>query len=71
MPISFATAAIPAGACSIMILKSAHATLGLLAICVACIEIDFMACAGFSADAAKPPKALTKLPTFLVPTASS
>ena len=35
IPISFATAAIPAGACSIMILKSIQAILGLLAICVA------------------------------------
>ena len=71
MPISLATAAIPAGACSIMILKSIQATLGLLAICVAWVDRDFIACAGFSAEAARPPKAFTRLPTFLVPTASN
>ena len=43
IPICFATAAIPAGACSIMILKSIQAILGLLAICVACVDNDFMA----------------------------
>ena len=71
MPISLATAAIPAGDCSSISLKSSHATLGFAAICVACWDNVFIACCGFSAAAAKPPKPFTSCVVFFVPTAAS
>ena len=71
MPMVFATAAIPAGVCSNINLKSCHCTIGLAAICVACSLSVFIACCGFSDAAAKPPKPLTSLVVFLVPTAAS
>ena len=71
MPISLATAAIPAGVCSSISLKSCHATVGFAAICTPCCDSVFIACAGFSAAAAIPPKALTRLSALLIPTASN
>ena len=71
IPISFATAEIPAGVCSSINLKSAHATEGFAAICVACCDNVFIACCGFSAAAARPPKPLTSCVVFFVPTAAS
>ena len=71
MPISFAMAAIPAGVCSSISLKSCHWTLGLAAIWVACWLKVFMACCGFSAAAARPPNPLTSSVVFFVPTAAN
>ena len=71
IPISLATAAMPAGVCSSINLKSCHATVGFAAICVACIDRVFIACCGFSAAAASPPKPFTSFVQFLVPTAAS
>ena len=71
IPICFATAEIPAGVCSTISLKSCHATVGFAAIWVACWESVFMACLGFSAAAANPPKPFTSFVVFFVPTAAS
>ena len=70
MPISLATAAIPAGDCSIINLKSCHWILGLVIAWTICWLSVFMACFGFSAEAARPPIAFTKLPASLRPIAA-
>ena len=71
IPISLAIAPIAAGAWSSINLKSCHATLGFAAICVACVLKVFIACLGFSAEAAKPPKPVTNLSVSLIPTAAN
>ena len=71
LPICFATAAIPAGVCSSISLKSSQATVGFAAIWVACWLRVFIAWVGLSAAAAKPPKPFTSFVVFFVPTASS
>ena len=71
IPIAFATADKPAGVCSSINLKSAQATFGFAAICVACWDSVFIACCGFSAAAARPPKPFTSSVVFDTPTAAN
>ena len=63
-PMARATAAMPAGLCSSISLKSSQATFGFAAICVAWVESVFIACCGFSAAAARPPNPLTRFSVF-------
>ena len=71
IPMCLATAAIPAGVCSSISLKSCQATVGLAAIWTPCWLKVFMACCGFSAAAAIPPKPVTSWSVLSIPTAAS
>ena len=70
-PMPLATAAIPAGVCSSINLKSIHWIVGFAAACVACWLNVFIACVGFSEAAANPPKPFTSFVQFFVPTAAN